>query len=46
MQTKFSLSHDIEEAALSDHVVLLSHINDEDTPEVLTPKKELEQYWA
>lgn len=44
--TILSITHDIEEAALSDHVVLLDngHIIDEGTPEkVLTQKKELER---
>lgn len=44
--TILSITHDIEEAALSDHVVLLDngHIIDEGTPEkVLTQKEELER---
>ena len=44
--TILSITHDIEEAALSDHVILLDngHIIDEGTPEkVLTQKKELER---
>ena len=44
--TILSITHDIEEAALSDHVVLLDngHIIDEGTPEkVLTKKEELER---
>ena len=43
--TILSITHDIEEAALSDHVILLDngHIIDEETPEkVLTQKEELE----
>lgn len=43
--TILSITHDIEEAALSDHVILLDngHIIDEGTPEkVLTQKEELE----
>lgn len=46
--TILSITHDIEEAALSDHVVLLDngHIIDEGTPEkVLTQKEELERIW-
>ena len=44
--TILSITHDIEEAALSDHVVLLDngHIIDEGTPEkVLTQKEKLER---
>ncbi|WP_418968074.1 energy-coupling factor transporter ATPase [Catenibacterium sp.] len=44
--TILSITHDIEEAALSDHVILLDngHIIEEGTPEeVLTQKKELER---
>lgn len=44
--TILSITHDIEEAALSDHVILLDngHIIDEGTPEkVLTQKEELER---
>lgn len=44
--TILSITHDIEEAALSDHVILLDngHIIDEGTPEkVLTLKEELER---
>ena len=44
--TILSITHDIEEAALSDHVILLDngHIIDEGTPEkVLTKKEELER---
>lgn len=44
--TILSITHDIEEAALSDHVILLDngHIIDEGTPEkVLTHKEELER---
>lgn len=44
--TILSITHDIEEAALSDHVILLDngHIIDEGTPEkVLTQKVELER---
>ena len=44
--TILSITHDIEEAALSDHVILLDngHIIDEGTPEkVITKKEELER---
>lgn len=44
--TILSITHDIEEAALSDHVILLDngHIIDEGTPEkVLTQKEKLER---